>query len=419
MQTVELKSGRVVDVDPTPLLELGYFKVIRDVPLEPMHILWLLCSKYYMRYIISCLKHSKLLDVLDSRLKVMEQLSPSEFARRVSGTSFLSTDWKATCYRQFFLYLAYPLLEDLLDEEQMKLLAHYQYFLYIVCGMSNSPIPDDELDFADAILDYFLPEIMLATNGDASVPAFHFLRHCTEDCRHHRCHLEQLSAFKYESAAMRIKACLHSGNWKLEQLRNRLIEQCKYMLNRDADDLILRNDNGEVSMGWNANEAFEVKDKTVSFRGGKYKTVTVPGIGQISTAWRDSFVLLSRSDRSDRVSRLPRIFRVLDIAESTTTGELNLIGHVSSKIDPLFSAPRDSRTKHVYSYSQPILQMTAYPLSNLVGKLFPIPRFSKFASKKKVTIEDLGANLENVTEWVGILEQHMLANVDDDEGTLY
>lgn len=107
---------------PTPLVELGYFGLVSNVILESMHTLYeLVCKHTLVDFILNRHLNKRIMrnrpltyrSVLDARLEICQKLTPDEFQRKVSTTAWVKT-WKATEHRQFWVYLAYPLLEDLL-----------------------------------------------------------------------------------------------------------------------------------------------------------------------------------------------------------------------------------------------------------------------------------------------------------------
>lgn len=116
--------------EPSPLTELKYFGMVSNVILEPMHTLYELLCKHFLsdvilkKYLNNRLRFprenrfgelARYSDVLDSRIILAQRLCPDEFQRKVSSTAWLK-GWKATEHRQFWLYMAYPLLEDLLRD---------------------------------------------------------------------------------------------------------------------------------------------------------------------------------------------------------------------------------------------------------------------------------------------------------------
>jgi len=47
----------------------------------------------------------------------------------------------------------------------------------------------------------------------------HWAAHIMDDCENHKCHLERMSAYKYENKYRDFKEYLRSGNKPLEQVR--------------------------------------------------------------------------------------------------------------------------------------------------------------------------------------------------------
>lgn len=102
-----------------------------------MHTLYeLVCKNFLEGHILPYLKSSYVVEkdaagvnrrvykneILDSRILLCQALCPDEFQRKLSTTAW-QKKWKATEYRQFWLYLAYGLMEDLLDSKLLKLVA--------------------------------------------------------------------------------------------------------------------------------------------------------------------------------------------------------------------------------------------------------------------------------------------------------
>lgn len=145
---------------PSPLVDLKYFGMVSCVPCESMHTLYqLVCKNFFESVIIkryldqSVKEEGKQLmpkapairnetgevvtfrSILDSRIAMCQKLCPDEFQRNVSTTVWIST-WKATEHRTFWLYMAYPLMEDLLGPRnphavQQQILKMIRFVLHI------------------------------------------------------------------------------------------------------------------------------------------------------------------------------------------------------------------------------------------------------------------------------------------------
>jgi hypothetical protein len=127
-------------------------------------------------------------------------------------------------YQQFFVYLAYPLLEDLLDEDRMQLLSLFQYFMYLIGGADPNPVPEHHLQFTQKIIEFWVTKYIHITDGWGNEPSIHFALHMVNDCLVHGCHYDVLSAFKYENCLCYVKDDINSGKCKLEQFKNQMIE---------------------------------------------------------------------------------------------------------------------------------------------------------------------------------------------------
>jgi hypothetical protein len=418
---------KVLATPRSALCELGYFGMVSGFPLESMHTLYLLVCKHFFDEMLGTLNRGwvtvrgpdgnnmqlRRKAILDSRIKMMDKLCPYEFDRRVETTDFLGT-WKATTYRQFFLYLAYPLLEDLLDKDWLQLLRNFQYFMYLIGGADPNPVPEADLQFAQEIIEFWVTKYLHETNGKGAKPSIHYILHAVQDCRFHQCHFDCLSAFKYENALRYITGDIQSGNCKLEQLKNRMIEREKYVFNRTADGRIKRNAAGKLSMGRDAllHESYNCSQRTsLSFdQAKKKKILKLPDV-QVSNILRDSFILVNNLGSS----RHPQIVRVIDFKIDTrNNGALSVQGHSYDKKEPLFETPADSRSKHVYVFSECQPQPFAVSVSKIVGKLYAIPRFKVFGLKLADS-EMLGNDFSNVEEWVGVALRHVIA----DNASLY
>jgi hypothetical protein len=131
-------------VKPTPLVDLKYFGLVTGVPCESMHTLYqLVCKNFFDGIIVGRYLNARVpafvgqpgstvtyRSILDSRIALCQALCPDEFQRKVSTTTWLPS-WKATEHRQFWVYLIYPMTEDLLtlhpaahNDELLKLIRY-------------------------------------------------------------------------------------------------------------------------------------------------------------------------------------------------------------------------------------------------------------------------------------------------------
>jgi hypothetical protein len=308
------------------------------------------------------------------------------------------------------------------------LISYFQYFIYLIGGADAGPVPEEDLVFAQEIIEFWVTEFLHQTNGMGNKPMVHFLLHIVQDCRFHKCHYDVLSVFKYENDMRFLRPMVKSGHYKLEQLRNRLAEVSKYVYNRNPiDGRIERNANGDLSMGWGdcggdgSQMSSQQKPKFI-FKEGKYQCLLFAGM-EVSTAIWNSFLLID--DSNGNGLRRIKIFQLVKILEDKRDKKLTLCGHIFLRVSSLFQAPAESMKKHVYAFSSKSLQESFFSVSTIVGKLYAVPRFQKLPLQRctdeilgvsdddEVDEEKKKVNFSNVKEWVGIAERHAIGPFGD------
>jgi hypothetical protein len=431
--------------------------MVSGFPLEGMHSLYmLLCSEFLdviIKYLHTAVRGSDRVERLSQRIIICHALVPSEFTRKVSPVSKLA-DWKATEYRQFFLYLAAGLLEDLVGDDDavivgddveegeeceepptiLTLVQTLQTFMYLICGTDPNPVPEEDLILADQIALYWVTWFIRRFKHEGWKPSTHWILHMTKDCREQNSHLDELSVFRFENEMRYIRPLINSGFNKLEQLRNRIYEQEKFILNRDKDGNIIRREDGEPAVGvWDRGlvenkEILSFLLEVTKVQGGKrdgdkdVKRIRFQDFVLSNTHLRDRFCLIHdptreelleiREDGTTRQSLKPwahlSIVRVDDVLKCKLSGEVTIVGTVFAKMEPFFKEPEDSRTHHVYVFGDACATPCPFPVSCVVGKLYVMPRFAKFPPSVDPQ-EFVNDNFANVVEWVGVGLQHTKA----------
>jgi hypothetical protein len=450
-----------IPVAQSPFCELGYFGMVDGFPLEGMHSLYmLLCGEFLdviINFLQTAVRGSDRVERLSQRITLCHPLVPSEFTRKVSPVSNL-TDWKATEYRQFFLYQASALLEDLVEDDDpamdhrnvagqhdepvhnenaptlLTLIQTLQTFMYLICGTDPTPVPERDLNLADRIAVYWISWFIRRFKLEGWKPSTHWILHLVRDCRVIGSHLDEISVFRFENEMRYIRPLINSGYNKLEQLRNRIYEREKFVFNRDNDGNIIRREDGDLAVGVWDRGLLENKEipafllEVAKVQNGKregdkdVKRIRFQDFLLSNTHLKDRFCLIhdpmrehlleSRDDGTTRQCAKPwsylRIVRVDDVVKCRVSGEATIIGTVFEKVEPFFKEPEDSRIHHVYAFGGAKETQLPFPISCVVGKLYVIPRFSKFP--KGVDHKQFVANnFANVEDWVGVGLQHTKA----------
>jgi hypothetical protein len=421
-----LPDGTRVPMEESALCQLKYFGLVSGVPMEAMHTFYILACRHFLDFIKINLNKGfvndevtgvrrRRLDILNSRIKIVGKLCPFEFDRKVTTTDHQNC-WKATSYRQFFLYLAYPLLEDLVDGEILKLLRYFQYFFYLIGGADPNPVPEPDLQLAQSIIEFWVAKFIRDTKGVGSKPSIHFLLHVVDDCRNNMCHFDVLSAFRYENALRPVKNDIKSGNFKLEQIRNRMLERSKYCFNRDVDGRISRNRNGKPSMGWSADAIDNVAGfarEVVLQEKKKYQRLVLPDVQVETNKLHESFVLIKDPLRVGS-NHSVAIVHVKEIKRRALDHALIIVGHMFMRAKSLFDTPEESNKQHVYVFSHEHEDPATFLVSSVVAKLYVIPRFAELGITR-ATDELVGDNFNKVEHWVGVALRHSIS----DKATLY
>lgn len=210
----------------SPLSEIPNFDIVKDVVFDYMH----LCCLGVMKKILTLLiigkpiKKVKLcandIDTLSKRLEALSSFCPREFNRSV-GSLDNWTDFKATQYRQMFLYVGAVVFKGIMNK------CTYDHFLLFHTSMrvfvssmfqSNENLVLSEecmKDFVDLASDVY-DEKMLTYN-------FHGLLHLIEDVRRFG-PCDATSAFAYENKMQFYRRMCRAPGRSLQQINNRRVE---------------------------------------------------------------------------------------------------------------------------------------------------------------------------------------------------
>lgn len=208
----------------SPLITKLQLKPVTQFPLESFHLLYL----GIMKRIISrlyCAKASKYKLPTDIVLKIdnlsnfLKSFFPSDFARRPRRLS----DWKyykGTEFRRLLLYDGFLIFKFMHREV-------YENFLLFACAvriLADPVLIKDYAADADKLLRLFVEHSSKIYEQTFIVYNVHHLIHIVKDCQLHG-HLEEFSAFKFESFLGQMKNFLHAPGKTLSQIVCRVIEK--------------------------------------------------------------------------------------------------------------------------------------------------------------------------------------------------
>ncbi|KYM98543.1 hypothetical protein ALC62_10742 [Cyphomyrmex costatus] len=208
----------------SPLITRLQLKPLTQFPLESFHLLYLGIMKRILS-MLYCAKASRyklprdVVFKIDSFSNFLKSFFPSDFARKPRRLS----DWKyykGTEYRRLLLYDGFLIFRFMPREV-------YENFLLFACAIRILVDPVLVKDYAvdaDKLLKLFVKHSSKIYGQTFVVYNVHHLIHIVADCELHG-HLEEFSAFKYESFLGHMKDFLHAPGKTLSQIVCRVIEK--------------------------------------------------------------------------------------------------------------------------------------------------------------------------------------------------
>ncbi|KAK3909645.1 putative phage-related protein Lin1244/Lin1753 [Frankliniella fusca] len=304
-----------------PLTELNV-KLVSEMPLEPLHLLWLGITKRILMNLLGQKRNSfqfKFSDTLkvkiDSMSEYISQFYPSEFARKPRKWTDYSL-FKATDYRRIALYDGLLLLKTAGVNQHIYI--NFCLFSCAVRILSDQEYVDKFADDAQMLLEKFIENSISIYGKTFNVYNVHHLKHLTEDCQRHG-DLESFSAFKFESHLGLLKRLLHAPGRTLPQIVCRLLEQ---IFNRPTS------------------QTPQIKNVEVSIPCSKgFEEIVIPHIRVKMTAGKSFFLSTER-----------KIVKLQYIIENC--GSYLLVGHRFKKQSDFFKYPIPSSALDIYEVEE-------------------------------------------------------------------
>ena len=204
----------------------GDFDCINLFVLDYMHLVCLGTTKRMIKFLRSGPRHCKLsskdISLISKQLVSLRAHIPSEFSRRPRSL-FELDHWKATEFRQFFLYTGPVVLKNLLSEDM------YAHFLSLSVAVSillnqDKALRNKYVNFAGNLLKFFANNSQFHYTETFCVYNIHNLVHLADDVVNHGTSLNELSAFPFENFMQTLKKMVRSAHNPLAQVTKRLSE---------------------------------------------------------------------------------------------------------------------------------------------------------------------------------------------------
>ncbi|KAB0801046.1 hypothetical protein PPYR_00215 [Photinus pyralis] len=213
----------------TSILEiLPNFDMIRNIPLDYMHLICLGVMRKLLLLWVFGKPNSKLAHIQVSRISnYLVELSkniPCEFVRKPRSLDDLKR-FKATEFRQILMYTGPLVFKTTLSKDR------YANFLSLHVAMrifSNESHLAEHGDYAHDLLKYFIDTFVILYGKENVSHNVHNLLHLREDCKNFGV-LQNFSGFPFENYLQSLKLLIRKGSDPLPQIIKRIIEKdCRH-----------------------------------------------------------------------------------------------------------------------------------------------------------------------------------------------
>lgn len=207
----------------SPLEELDDFDMIKDIPLDYMHVVLLGVMKKLIKMWMSgdplSLLPSRDIKKISEQLLITASTQPSEFQRKIRGLNDAG-HFKATEFRTFLLYTGPVVLENILTIEKYHHFLLFHAAIYILCDKS---LYRQYNELARCLLKKFVERFSDIYGTQHLIYNVHSLVHLVDDCLRFG-PLDTYSAFPFESYNYQLVKLLHKHNTSLSEITNRITE---------------------------------------------------------------------------------------------------------------------------------------------------------------------------------------------------
>lgn len=319
---------------------------IRNVPLDPMHLVYLGVARKLVNLWLSGPLSVRLgpleREEISKQSLALQNNVPCEFARKPRGLDEKDR-WKATEFRLFLHYTGPIILKESLSE------AAYKNFLtlHVATSILSTPgLCQEHGAYANTLLDHFVKgfvDLYGASNVSYNV---HCLLHLATDCELYGT-LDAFSAFPFESNLQLVKKLLRRPGFPLSQLYNRMHERAH------AEPVGARHTADYELLG-----GYEGDGLPLGCKSPQYASVKFP-----------SFTLSKKE--ADRCCKINDDVVLIHMIAHDQNGQPCIIGRCFLSAEPLYSYPFDSRRLGIAVVDK-LSSLRCWPIVN-IRKLVLLP----------------------------------------------
>ncbi|CAH0558730.1 unnamed protein product [Brassicogethes aeneus] len=222
--------------------------LVTQVPFECMHLIYLGVTKKILSAILEGkYAHTRLnarkINILNARMQIIRDYCSSDFGRRPAPLSKYSR-FKATEFRQFLLYTACAVLQNVISDEC------YRHFMLLSCVtrlLSFVEIEEEHFVFCENALKSFVQMAKILYGEQFLSYNIHGLLHVVEDVRKFG-RIESYSAFCFENNMREITKNIRKPEKVLEQYYKRVKEPMEEMNRKKLKRMMPSTSRGRVPL---------------------------------------------------------------------------------------------------------------------------------------------------------------------------
>lgn len=217
-------TNQWVENGPSPLTTFDNFDLVRDVVIDPMHCVYLGCTKTLMKAWLGGRGHmEKLTDnakaAIERRLaKFNESVKINTFERRLRAFTDVK-DYKASELRTLIMYAAIYVFTEL----DLNLYYHLMKLTIALRILDDRSLLQDHGQYAHNLLHNFVKQSSELYGESILTINFHNLLHLYEDVKRHGT-LSDFSAYQYESFNICYGKYLRARKFPVVEFSNRYLD---------------------------------------------------------------------------------------------------------------------------------------------------------------------------------------------------
>jgi hypothetical protein len=359
-----LRKDENYHMGETVLLEIPNFDIVRNIPLDYMHLVCLgVVRKLLYMWLFGNIKvrlQSRKVEAISSHLEnILKSYMPFEFVRKPRSLSFVKL-WKATEFRNLLLYTGPIAFKDFLRKDLYNNFLTIHVAIRILCCSQFQHL----MNYAQELLEYFVTTFILLYGVENVSHNVHELIHLVQDANKFGA-LDNFSAFKYENYMQTLKRLLKKHDKHLEQIIRRHMEYQQNSIKRAEKCKFI-------------SSHFMVNRQSIHGTGPLIEGCSIRN---------PQYKILKSSNATIRIDTLAdnccgltdgSIIEIKNITYSDELGTDVIIGNEFRDTEDLYNVPCPSSVIGIFIVDN-LSELKMWPIENIKTKYVKLPLGNKFA----------------------------------------